>query len=409
MKLRVILSMVVLLVAGLFEYSIYVSASLTAGHAALGQFEPSDQSYLASQAGMDANNGKSVIPFLASLFALSLIWVPFIIKYLNASVASSALLIALFVSNAHAYYDHQDRPEYVEVGMNQSAFLIQEVGDNKNGQAKFMSQEYLEANKIAMKRIQIPHVIMKNPGWTQDMYIPAARLILVDRSPFMREWVASPTKGTSSADESFSFESADSVNINTGITISAVVKEEDAVKFLYNFGSVAPQGDPNEPATQFNSVVYGKSLEQVMDKNVRGKVQAVLAREFGKRAFLDCIKQKADIIGIVEKEVSDLYATKGITIEYIGFADSLNFDPAIQAAINKVVVANLDAAAADALNRTLMIKTVQADIAVKEGVAAAVQKWNGDIKLPSFMVVSDGFAKSITDLFSSHSSNAPSK
>ena len=284
MKSKLLMSALLFIVLGLVNYSTNISAPLVSGHAAISQFDSSDQSYLQSKVIMDINTGdNATIINIVGLVLLACIWIPF---FRNNSIKTTIVLISMGIgSNVYAYYDHQDRPEYVEVGMNQSAFLIQEVGDNKNGQSKFMSQEYLESNKIAMKRIQIPHTLMKNPGWTQDMYIPAARLILVDRSPFMREWVASPNKGTSTADQSFSFESADSVNITTGITISAVVKEEDSVKFLYNFGSVSPQGDPNDPQTQFTSVIYGKSLEQVMDKNVRGKVQAVLAREFGNVFF----------------------------------------------------------------------------------------------------------------------------
>lgn len=380
-----------------FNYLRTTTASIIQGSAAVDQLQPSDAAYLKSTVIMNAGQGSSTFAFVVLLVLLVAIWYK-PVKSLLTKAAVAAILIGL-ATPSYAYYDRLDKTEYVEIGMNQSAFLIPQVGDNKKGQGKFMSQDYLSENKVAMKRIQIPHVLMSQPGMFTDMFIPAAKLILVDRTPYTREWTNSTTRGTSNKQEGFNVESADSVEITTAITISASVSEEDAAKFLYTFGSKQKADAQLRPEDQFASVIYGRSLADVMDVNVRGKVMSVLAREFGKRSTIDCLHQKGDIINTVEKEVREAYAKVGITIEYVGFSESLTLDKSVQEAVDRVFIAQLDASAAESVSKTLAIKQVQADINIKTGIANAVQKWNGDISLPSFLVVSDGVVKTITDLF----------
>ena len=50
-----------------------------------------------------------------------------------------------------------DLEELLEIKPNETSFLIKLEGDTKTGQAKFMSEEFLEQNKVATKRISFPH------------------------------------------------------------------------------------------------------------------------------------------------------------------------------------------------------------------------------------------------------------
>jgi hypothetical protein len=308
-------------------------------------------------------------------------------------ILTAFLMMSVFSNNAYAYRDHRDRPEYVEIQPNQSAFLIPLAGANKKTQGKFMSEQYLSENKVATKRIQIPHVLIRNPTLERDFYVPAAKLIIVDRTPYNREWVKSKTKGTSARDESFDFESNESINISTGVVAAAFVREEDSAKFLYWWGT---KTDAQEI---FASVANGRSLADVMDNVVRNRVQALLAREFGKLSLIDGIKNKSKTMETIEAEAKKEFAEKGITIQFIGYAEGLTLDPTVQVAINEVFEANTKVKAYDALNKMMPIYQQQADIAIKKGVAKSAGNWNGSLNLPNWVILPADIAGHVTGWF----------
>jgi hypothetical protein len=392
--LRSIITVVIFVVWGGINHAINVAAPMISGEMAVKQLENSDWSYFSSQFAMRFFTG-SPMPTLILLLVLVAIWW----KPLKKVFLAAAILPILMMNtpNAIAYYDTKDYPEYVEIQPNQSAFLIPVAGANQDTQGQFMSVDYLTKNKVATKRVQIPHALIRNPGWSSDYYVPAAKLIIVDRTPYNREWVNASDRGTSAKKEGFHFESSDSINISTGIVTAAYVKEEDAAKFLYWFGTKAdPNAKLNDPNFNFASVAYGRSLSDVMDTVVRGKVQAVLAREFGSRSLDNAIREKGAMISLVEKEVKESFINKGITIDYVGYAEALSFNERIQASIDKVFVTQKDAQAEESLKKMLPLYQQQADIAVKNGIAASAAKWNGQINLPSFLVVPSDFLNAIT-------------
>jgi hypothetical protein len=80
-----------------------------------------------------------------------------------------------------------DRPGYAEIDTSEIGFLIPLEGDS-GVQAKFQSEEYLRALKVAAKRVQITH------HWSQEgrlpnsgQWIPLFRLVKANRSPVTRE------------------------------------------------------------------------------------------------------------------------------------------------------------------------------------------------------------------------------
>ncbi len=281
------------------------------------------------------------------------------------------------------------------VGANQSAFLIPAVGANKTNQKQFGSIEYLADNKVAAKRVQIPHVVAANTAMISDYYVPAATLYLVDRTPYTREWVNASDRGTSTKKEGFHFESADSINLRTGITISASVSEEDAAKFFYWFGTAAIQNS-QKPEDVFASVKYGKSLSDVMDTVVRAKVQQVMAKEFAKRNFLKAIQEKAAIIDLVEQTVKDEFARKGITIAFVGYAEELSFDQRIQKALDDSVIASVQYANKEAMLSVVEINKKTAEIDVIRAQAKAIGNWNGQLNFP--FILPDSWAQAIAGL-----------
>ncbi|OQX07661.1 MAG: hypothetical protein BWK80_49210 [Desulfobacteraceae bacterium IS3] len=392
--IRGIITLLIFAVWGVVNRIINIAAPIISGEMAVRQLENSDWSYVSSQFIMRYFSGSPMPKIILLLVLIAIWWKP--LKKVLLAVAILPILM-MNTPNAIAYYDTKDYPEYIEIQPNQSAFLIPVAGANQDTQGQFMSVDYLTKNKVATKRVQIPHALIRNPGWSSDYYVPAAKLIIVDRTPYNREWVNASDRGTSARKEGFHFESSDSINISTGIVTAAYVKEEDAAKFLYWFGTKAdPNAKLNDPNVNFASVSYGRSLSDVMDTVVRGKIQAVLAREFGSRSLDNAIREKSAIISLVEKEVKESFINKGITIDYVGYAEALSFNERIQASIDKVFVTQKDAQAEESLKKMLPLYQQQAEIAVKNGIAASASKWNGQINLPSFLVVPSDFLTAVT-------------
>ena len=371
------------------------------GRIAARQFQDSDWPAAETAWAATALNGAGPLAAILSVAALAAIWLVGRRGAGYAGLAVASLLIEGQPKPAQAYYDTRDYPEFVEVLPNQTAFLIPEVGETKSGQAAFMSEQFLNERKVAMKRIQIPHTLIRNPGWAYDYFVPAARLMLVDRSPVSREWVSSTERGTSVRDQGIRFETADSVTLRTGIVVSAFVKEEDASKFVYWFGARAAGGNAADPQVNFASVIQGKSLAEVVDENVHRTVQAAMAKEFGRRTTDEAIHGKVAIIEAVEKEVRRVYEPMGITVTTLGYAEGLTFDnPEIQKAIDISFMAMKHAQSAQAQMQTLPIQEKILDLKIREMDAQSRQtlagRWNGSAAnvlpaLPNWVVLPAGW------------------
>lgn len=210
-----------------------------------------------------------------------------------------------------------DVPELVTIEASQTAFLIPLVGDT-NDQASFESEELLRDAKVATKEIQIPHRWVKTgrlPGsgeWRQ-----AAKLIVVERTPVTREWNSSKDSGTNSANQAIYAESKESIGFSVGMNCSAqIYTEDDAVKFLYSYNN--------------------KTLSNIMDTEIRARVESKFVEECGKRTLNDILASKDEIMDAVRADVETYFGDKGITITVLGLKDGVEYDDqAIQASINE--------------------------------------------------------------------------
>jgi hypothetical protein len=213
-----------------------------------------------------------------------------------------------------------DRPEYAEIDTSETGFLIPLEGDG-GVQAKFQSEEYLRALKVAAKRVQITH------RWSQEgrlpntgQWIPLVRLIKVNRSPVTREWTADAASGTAARNQAIWIESADSVGFSMGFTCTAFIPEEEAAKFLYWY----PNG----------------SLANVMDTEIRARMQQ-MAAEIAARYRLDILREKKqEISDAVRNDVVAFFAHRGVVITTVGMFGGMTYENAeIQKAIDGTVIA----------------------------------------------------------------------
>ena len=354
---RLIATVAAVLVYGWVNFLLYPVSTVLSGDAAVKQLENSDTAYVTSIWGMRFF-GNIGIPFVVLLIVLVVIWWVPTRRWL-AAAAFVALLAA--APQAWAYYDKNDYTEAIYILPNQSAFVIPDAGANQTSQAQFMSLDYLKANKVAAKRVVIPHVKLSGSGAWSDFYVPSARVIIVDRTPYNREWVTAANRGTSNRNEGMPCQSSEGLNVTAGVSIGVSVREEDAARYLYYFGTIPPKGNPSDPAVIFTSVYYARSVEEVMDKVGRGEVLALVCQEISGRTLNDDNKQAGTIMKNVGTAMTAFLAERGITLDYIGWADTFTFDANVQKAIN-------DKYMADTVAPVLSTLQALADVRIKEGL-----------------------------------------
>lgn len=247
-----------------------------------------------------------------------------------------------------------DVPEFVEIQHHETGYLIPLEGANQEGQAKFDSKEFLEENKVAIKRIQIPHRWVKTGRLPNTgKYMDTVRLVVVNRSPVTREWTADADGGTSKKDQAIWLESRDSIGFSLGFNCTAFIDEgEDTSSFLYMY----PTTIADTTVQDVDKSVAG--LAHVMDSEIRARVQ-MLANTIAAKYDLDDLRaRKTEILAAVRNGISEEkdsegnvlqerligtiehFQTRGITITNLGQFGGFEYEePEIQNAINQTFVA----------------------------------------------------------------------
>ena len=385
---RVLATFASILLCGWINYLLNPVAVIGAGQLAGKQFDSDNVSYAISQFGMDFFSHLGV-PFIVLLALIVFIWwKP--AKNFIASLSIAAIALALLAPvPSRAYYDKSDYTEPYFILPNESAFWIPDVGDNKSSQAKFGSEDYFRDNKIAAKRFIIPHTKLEGSGLWSNYYVPAGRLIIVERTPYSREWVDAQDRGTAHSKQGFPCQSKEGLNITVGIAIGTSISEDNAPKFLYRFGINPPPGNRTDPVVLFTSVLQSRSLVQVMDTVGRNKVQALVCNEIGSRTFIEANLQATQIMESVRKNATTYFATVGITLDYLGWADTMEFDAAVQKAVNDKFVA-------DTIGPVMPILTQNANNAVLEGLGKGLAAHG----LPANMIAIPEHLMDLPKLFS---------
>lgn len=267
-----------------------------------------------------------------------------------------------------------DTPEFVTIEPHQTAFLIPLIGDTTN-QASFESEEMLMQAKVSTKEIQIPHrwVQTGRKHW-QGEYRDTMALIIVDRSPVTREWSSTDGVGTSAVNQAIYAESAESIGFSAGMNCSAqIYSEEDAVKFLYCYNN--------------------KPLSEIMDSEIRARVESRFVEECASRTLNEILTEKEDIMQSVRDDVTTYFAERGITITVLGMKDGLEYDDTtIQKSINDKFGSEMKLTTQENENQRIISEAealAEANRILSESLTDEVltqqfyEKWDG--KLPEVM------------------------
>lgn len=404
---RIIASLVIVGITGFVQFSVSTTGALVLGGVAGDQFANSNAAFVATQAWARLFQGADGFIWYATAFLLVLLWwKP--ARALFSALAAAALALALLMpAPAEAYYNKTDYADPFFILPSESAFFIPDVGANKDSQAAFGSEQYLKENKIAAKRFNVTHVKLPATGgyFEGDYYVPTGRLVILDRTPVSREWVAASHRGTSTGDQSFPCQTSEGLDYKVGVAISAFVTEDNAAKFLYWFGVNPPPGDRKDPQVIFTSVYFARSLAQIMDTVVRSKVQALVCTEVVKRTLDKANNEMAAMMTGIETSVKAYMDSRGINLDFVGWADTAEFDHGVQNAINRRFIADKDAAIAAQLGP--VVGTLQA-VAAAEATRTFAAKWNGALPAQvSLWWLPESISNFFTSVFKTSTPSAP--
>lgn len=245
-------------------------------------------------------------------------------KNVVASQSAVALaLVALSLGFTGCGRQPFDKPEYVSVETHQTAYVIP-LADTKK-QVKFDSADLEAKKQVAVRKIQIPHEWVQTgrqyfwQGFAPGEYRPTVKVIIVNRSPVMREWSSDPQSLGGGKADGVNVESGDSIGFSLGFKVVAFIAEEDTTTFLY----MNPSG----------------SLEAVMDSEILTRIQKVAAAECAKYPMDVLRTRKADIYKAIDEDVVPFFKKRGITIPTIAQLGGIVYDnPKIQESIDGTVV-----------------------------------------------------------------------
>ncbi len=233
-------------------------------------------------------------------------------------------------------------PHVYEIDSSDTCFLVPLEGDGQAGDAqKFGSEEYLNQQKVAAKRVTIGTRWLKTGIMGgSGQYIETQRLICVNRAPVARAWTKEKGTGTGTSDEAVYVETLDSIGLGLGVVINAAVLEEDTAKYLYWYA--------------------GKQLTQTIDTEVRGFVIAAMNDAFNAMDFNAARAGKVAAFDAVKKLTQDEFKARGITITNFGLSEGLIFDnPAIQEGIDNNAAAQEQTRQAAEIAKKIQIENKQ--------------------------------------------------
>lgn len=240
----------------------------------------------------------------------------------NLSLLSIALL-AFAVVGCRPYA----APDIVEITPSQTAYLIP-LDEDTVKQEKFKSEKYLREQQVAATRVEITkRWFQTGYGPFSGKYIPTARLIVVERKPVTKNWT------------DIAAESAESIGFSAELTVVANIPEDGASKFLYNYNN--------------------KSLDDVLDEEIKSKINGKFVEECSKRTLQRIFAEKSAMISVVRESVIPFFKEKGIQITNLDFKGNLTFEsPEIQKSINDVQVASQKRKEQEDLNAAARAKAV---------------------------------------------------
>lgn len=214
-----------------------------------------------------------------------------------------ALLVAMTVSFTGCVRPY-DKPEYVEVGPNETAFVIPMLTD-KNVKTEDQvhlneNAEFYQKNMVSSKLIQIPHKWIKTGRFARSGYYKGTvRVITVDLTPRSGNWLQDDKNA-------IKVETAASQGITIPMSYTVRIKPEDAALYLSYYKAV--------------------DFQSVIDTQINRYFAQEAGKAFHTVEYKDVAKQRDIILADAVEKTKDHFKAQGITIDQLAIVDGLIYD-----------------------------------------------------------------------------------
>lgn len=214
-----------------------------------------------------------------------------------------------------------DKPEYVSIGTNETAFIIDLFENNtkdqaENSQAISDPEAYYNANRLNEKLVQIPHKWKKTGRFPNSgEWIPTKKVIAVSNSPVTGQW-----------ENDIKVETNGSQGFTVPMKYAIRVKPSDAARFLSRFPADKRVYEDDGKTVAKSKMV--SSVEYVASNAFKNTVAAELSKEFHKYEYKDVMPKRDEIVGAALANVSEWANDYGITIDNLAVWNGLIPDDA---------------------------------------------------------------------------------
>ena len=221
-----------------------------------------------------------------------------------------ATIAMSFMFSSCLFIKPYDRPEYVQIDTNETAFVIDLFADGTDGaQATLTSEDYYEKHVLNEKLVQIPHKWVKKGRLpATGEYIPKLKVVAVSNSPITGTWndeIKVDTKG--------------SQGFTVPMKYAIRITPADSGRFLSKF----PANEKTDARSKMVS-----SPEKVADNQFRNVVAAELSKEFHKYEYKDVLPNRDDIVAAAIDRIQIWAEEFGITIDNLAVWNGLIPDDA---------------------------------------------------------------------------------
>lgn len=225
-----------------------------------------------------------------------------------------AVLVMSMMCTSCLFIRPYDKPEYVQIDTNETAFVIDLFADSEDSaQATLTSEDYYEKHLLNEKLVQIPHKWVKTGRLRgTGKYIPKLKVVAVSNSPITGTW-----------DDEIKVETKGSQGFTVPMKYAIRVTPQDSGRFLSKFPANIP--------VENNRSKMLSSPEKVADNQFRNIVAAELSKEFHKYEYKDVLPNRDDIVASAIERIKDWATEFGITIDNLAVWNGLiPDDPTLQ-------------------------------------------------------------------------------
>ena len=214
-----------------------------------------------------------------------------------------------------------DKPEYVQIDTNETAFVIDLFADDdsENAQAMLTSEDYYEKHLLNEKLVQIPHKWVKTGRMRgAGKYIPKLKVVAVSNSPITGTW-----------DNEIKVETKGSQGFTVPMKYAIRVTPEDSGRFLSKFPA-NENAYENDGKTKIRSKMLS-SPEKIANNQFKNVVAAELSKEFHKYEYKDVLPNRDEIVAAAIERIKVWSDEFGITIDNLAVWNGMiPDDPTLQ-------------------------------------------------------------------------------